>query len=134
MQGCIYIPGVYFVFVLENLGRDNELFGLPLYLVSHFIFIILFILVTIKVLIRKRIYQLVVSPFEYLIMLVVLSVPLLPLAISGEFHLLTVAAKSVVLFVGFKLILMRQIQRNRKFVLVIAGSALILVLRSILEF
>ena len=134
MQCCIYIPGAFMVLVLENFGRDNEIYGISLNVVSHFIFVVLLILVGIKVLIRKRVSLLIVSPFEYLIMLIVLTIPLLPQTISGPYYLLTVAAKSVILFVGFKLVLMRRIQRNRKIILAIAVSALVLVLRSVLEY
>jgi len=134
LQSCIYIPGAFMVLVVEVFGRDDELFGLPLNVVSHFIFLILLVLVLIKILIRNRLSRMIVSPFEYLIVLIVLSVPLLPQAVSGQFYLLTVAAKSVILFAGFKLVLMRQIQRNRRIILAMAGSALILVLRSVLEF
>jgi hypothetical protein len=66
-------------------------------------------------------------------MLIVLTVPLLPQSVSGPLHLLTVSAKSVILFVGFKMVLMRQIRSNRKIILAIVGSALVLVLRSVLE-
>jgi len=133
MQGCIYVPGAFMVLVLENLGRDNYLSGIPLHVVSHVIFTVLLILVGIKVLLRNRVSRLIVSPFEYLVMLIVLTVPLLPQEISGQYHLMTVAAKSVILFVGFKLVLMRQIDRNRKIILVSAASALILVLRIVFD-
>jgi predicted tellurium resistance membrane protein TerC len=55
--------------------------------------------------------------------------PLLPPQFTGQFHLLAVAAKSVILFVGFKLILMRQMKRNRKIILVITLSLLIIAIR-----
>jgi UDP-GlcNAc:undecaprenyl-phosphate/decaprenyl-phosphate GlcNAc-1-phosphate transferase len=133
LQGCIYASGVFMVLVLENLGRDEYLFGLPLHVISHAIFLILLVLVGVKVLVRNRASGLIVSPFEYLIMLIVLSVPLLPQSFTGQYHLLTVAAKSVILFVGFKLVLMRHMQRNRRVILTIAVSALVLLLRRVLD-
>lgn len=132
LRSWLYISGVYMVLVVEVFGRDERLAGLPLHLVSHGIFLILLVLVGVKVLIRNRIKNLMVSPFDYLIMLIVLSVPLLPPSISSPYHLLTVAAKSVILFVGFKLVLMRQIQRDRNIMLAVIASALVLVLRGVL--
>jgi hypothetical protein len=77
---------------------------------------------------------LVVSHVEYLIMLIVLSVPLLPQTVTGPFHLLTtVAAKSVILCEAFKLVLLRRIQHNCKIILVLIGSVLVLVLRGVLK-
>jgi hypothetical protein len=133
LQGSIYVSGAFMVFVLENYGRNERLIGLPITVISHAVFLVLLLLVVIKVLLRRRISRLIVSPFEYLIMLIVLTVPLLPSEISGQFHLHTVAAKSVIMFVGFKLVLMRQLQRNRKIILTLVVSSLILVLRSLLE-
>lgn len=132
LRSWLYISGVYMVLVVEVFGRDERLAGLPLHFVSHGIFLILLVLVGVKVLIRNRIKNLMVSPFDYLIMLIVLSVPLLPPSISSPYHLLTVAAKSVILFVGFKLVLMRQIQRDRNIMLAVIASALVLVLRGVL--
>ena len=133
LQGSIYIAGAFMLLVTENYGRDHALFGVPLQVVSHLIFLILLALVGIKVLIRRRLSLLIVSRLEYLIMLIVLTVPLLPQSVSGPLHLLTVSAKSVILFVGFKLVVMRQIRRNRKIILAIVVSTLVLVLRSVLE-
>lgn len=66
-------------------------------------------------------------------MLIVLSVPLLPQTVTGPFHLLTVAAKSVILCEAFKLVLIRRIQHNCKIILVLVGSVLVLVLRGVLK-
>jgi preprotein translocase subunit SecG len=134
VQAWIYLPALFLVLVVENFGRDNLMFGIPLHIVSHMIFVPLLILVVIKVFVRNRASHLFVSPLEYLIMLIVLTVTLLPQSVTEQYHLLIVAAKSIVMFVAFKLVLMRQIQRNRKIILAIALSALILVLRGVLVF
>ncbi|MDA8414136.1 MAG: MraY family glycosyltransferase [Desulfobacteraceae bacterium] len=132
VQGCVYVPGFFMVLVVENLGRDETLLGLPLVTVSHLLFLLLLFLVGIKVLVRNRFSRLLISPFEYLIMLIILIVPLLPQSLSEPYNLLTVAAKSVVLFVAFKLVLMRHMRQNRKVILTIAVSALALALRGLL--
>jgi UDP-GlcNAc:undecaprenyl-phosphate GlcNAc-1-phosphate transferase len=134
LQSCIYISGVIMVLVLEIFGADEVFFGMQLKFISHGIFLFLLILIAVKVFVRNRFSRLIVSPFEYLIMLIVLSVPLLPQEFTGPLHLMTAAAKSVILFVAFKLVLMRQIRRNRKVILAIVISALVLVLRRLLEY
>jgi UDP-GlcNAc:undecaprenyl-phosphate GlcNAc-1-phosphate transferase len=134
LQICIYFSAAFMVLVVENLGRDEQLFGVPMYIVSHVIFLILLVLVGIKVLIRNRISRLIVSPFEYLIMLIVLTVPLLPQSVVGPYHLATVAAKSVILFAAFKLVLMRRIQSNRRVILLVLASTLIMAIRNVICF
>ena len=128
LQAYIYTSGVIMIFAMENLGHDEVLPGVPLKAFSHLLFLLLFCCVLATIALRNRASKLLVSPFEYLIMLIVLSTPLLPVELTSRYHLLTVAAKSVLLFVGFKLVLMRQMQRNRKVIFAIMfASAFMLV-------
>lgn len=129
LQCYIYLAGALMIFAVDNLGRDDQLLGVPLVYVSNGLFLLLFIFVGLKVFIRKRATHLVVYPVEYLIMLIVLSVPLLPVTYTGQYHLMSVAAKSVILFVSFKLVLIRQQNRNRKIIFAIALTSLVLAVR-----
>lgn len=115
IQCFIYSSGVIAVFVLENFGRGQFLFGFPLHHVSHILFLVLLACEGVIIMMQKRTSLLIVSPFDYLIMLIVLSAPLLPLTFTSKLHLLTVTAKSVIMFVGFKIILTRRIHSNRTF-------------------
>lgn len=107
--------------------------GMRLLDVSNGLFLALLLIAALKIWVRKRTLRLVASPFEYLLMLIVLSVPLVPKELTIHLHLLVVAAKSVILFVGFKLVLMRKVEHNRKILLAVVGSCLIVVLRDLLE-
>lgn len=107
--GNIYLLGGIFIFALENFGRQQELMGLPLHYLSHAIFLALLVCEGTKIFFRKRASILIVSPFDYLLMLIVLSAPLLPLSFSSQFHLLTVTAKTVIFLVGTKLVLKRRL-------------------------
>jgi len=127
LQAFLYGFSVLLIFALENFGRGAALLGVPLLTISDVLFVMLLIAEGIKILIRKRTSFLIFSPFEYLIMLIVLTVPLLPEAVVEPYNLLMVAAKSVVMFVGFKLVLVRQVKRNRKFILAIMLSMLVMV-------
>lgn len=129
LQVYLYLAGAFMIFLMGNYGREELLLGISLLHVSHLLFLLLFICIGLKVFIRKRVPHLVVYPVEYLIMLIVLSVPLLPSVFTTRYHLLTVAAKSVIMFVGFKLVMMRNQGRNRKLILAIALSSLGLALR-----
>ncbi len=127
LQVFIYCFAFLLIFALENYGRTEFVLGMPLLTISHALFFLLLVLAGIKIFMRKRTSTLIVSPFEYLILLIVLSTPLLPQELTGQFYLMTVAAKSVILFVGFKLVLMRQIRRNRKILLAIMLSIMVMV-------
>lgn len=127
LQFFLYCISFLLIFALENYGRNELVLGVPLLTVSHALFAVLMIFEGVKIFVRRRTAHLIVSRFEYLILLIVLSVPLLPQALTGQFHLMTVAAKAVILFVAFKLILMRQITRNRKILLAIMLTILVMV-------
>lgn len=118
LQASLYLSGAFIISELEMHARELELFGVSLHLVSHALFFVLLLLVVIKIFIRQRITKLVSSPFEYFIYFVVVFIPMLPENLTAPAHLLTVAGKSVILFAAYKLLLMRQIRRNRKIILV----------------
>lgn len=126
---AIYCSGLISIFIIENYGGQNTLAGLDILLLSHVLFALLFGAVGIKVVLRNRAGQLITSPFEYLILFVVVAVPLLPRNFTAEYHLMIVAAKSVVMFVAYKLVLMRQIRSNRKILVATFLSLLALVVR-----
>lgn len=134
LQVYIYVSGFFLIFIMGNYGRDELLLGIPLVYYSHALFLLLLVCLGIKIFIRKRASHLIVFPFEYLIMLIVLAAPMLPQDFTGRYHLMTVAAKSVILFLAFKLILMRQPRRNRKIILAIAVSTLVLAVRYVTGF
>lgn len=130
LQTALYLSGVFIVFEMETHARELELFGVSLHLVSHALFFILLLLVVIKIFIRQRITKLVSSPFEYFIYFVIVFIPLLPENLTAPTHLLTVASKSVILFAAYKLLLMRQMRRNRK---VILATCLVLFIGAIMN-
>ncbi|QXE91551.1 undecaprenyl/decaprenyl-phosphate alpha-N-acetylglucosaminyl 1-phosphate transferase [Geomonas subterranea] len=109
LVGNIYLFGGVAIFALENFGRQINLFGVALHYVSHGIFLALLICAGSKIFIRKRASLLIVSPFDYLLMLIVLSAPLIPLSFTTQFHLLTVTAKTVIFLAGTKLVLKKQL-------------------------
>lgn len=114
LKSVLYCSGVISIFVVENYGRAITVAGIDLLLISHGLFALLLVAVVMKIVLRNRAVHLITSPFEYLILFVVVAVPLLPLDVTTTNHLMSVAAKSVVMCVAYKLILIRQTRSNRK--------------------
>lgn len=129
LKSAIYCSGLVSIFLIENYGRQNTLAGFNILLISHTLFALLFVAVGMKVLLRNRAGQLITSPIEYLILFIVVAVPLLPRKFTAEYHLMSIAAKSVVMFIAYKLILMRQVRSNRKILMATFLSLLALVVR-----
>jgi UDP-GlcNAc:undecaprenyl-phosphate GlcNAc-1-phosphate transferase len=122
-QFVLYFNAAFIIFMMENYGGDVTIFGIPMLDISNYLFLLLFLVEGVKIYLRKNSGKLIHSPFEYFILFMVISVPLLPTELSGQYHLLTVAGKSVILFIAYKLILMHQIRQNRKIVFA-TGTAL----------
>jgi len=134
LQAFIYSAGAFIILIIENFGRNDLILGFPLLKYSHGLFLLLLVFAGIKILLRKRVIKLLGSPFEYLIMFIVLSIPLMPATFTASYYLVAVAAKSVILFVGFKLVLSEEKQQNRYIIMAITAALLGLTVRSLLEF
>lgn len=133
LQSVIYFSGLISIFIVENYGRQTEFFGCKLIWISHILFACLLVVLGTKVVLRKRVGHLINTPFEYLVLFVVVAVPLLPTDITATFHLMSVAAKSVVIFVAYKLILMRKVSKNIKILVATFIALLVLILRFVLH-
>lgn len=133
LKPLIYLSGLISVFIIANYGRQTELIGFKLIEIFHILFACMLVVIVLKVVLRKRVGSLINSPFEYLILFVVVAVPLLPTELIVKYHLMSVAAKSVIMFVAFKLILIRQTCKNRKVLFATFIAMLALVLRYALK-
>lgn len=130
-QVFIYFTGVFFVFITTDYGKNEFILGISLPDCSNYLFIFLTISVCLKVVIRKKFNILVVSPFDYLITFISLSVPLIPATLIDEYNFTLIAAKSVILLIGFKLVVTKDIRANKFIVLSIILTSLILLIRHI---
>ena len=127
----LYFDGAFIIYQMENLGRAFTVLSIPVLVLSHGAFLLLFVLTGVKVFMRNRTGEMIGSPIDYLILFIVLSVPLLPMAFTSRYHLLTVAGKSVILFLAYKLILMRQARRNRKIIVATLAALLFIVVKGL---
>jgi len=133
LQYVIYLSGLLGIFIIENYGYQSQVYGFNLVWISHLLFASLFSAVVIKTVLRQRAVHLMNSKFEYLILFVVLAIPLFPANFIEDFHLMSVAAKSAIMFVAYKLILMRQVRKNRKILAATFFALLALVIRYLLH-
>lgn len=117
-QTYIYSAGFFMIFIMVNFGKNDLLLGLPLTSYSYGLFLLLMICAGIKIVIREKASRLLVSPLEYLVLLIVLSTLLMPASLTDSYHLMAVAAKSIIFFYGFRIILSKKIKQNRYIILV----------------
>jgi len=129
LQVVLYGSGAFIIFVMENFGRTATIFGVSVLELFRLLFAVLLILEAVKVFIRKRTGVLVSSPFEYFLFFLLLSVPLLPAELTRSYHIMAVVGESAVLFVAYKLILMRHAARNRKVIAVTTLALLAFVIK-----
>ena len=128
----LYFDGAFIIYQMENMGRKASFSEIPFLTISHLIFLLLLIIAGIIVFIRRKSAEMASSPLEYLIFFIVITVPLLPGQFLGQHHLMSVAGKSVILFAGYKLILMRHAKRNRKIIVATLFALLVVALKGIL--
>lgn len=117
LQFVLYFNGAFIIYQMENGARSIAFLDLPFLTLSNLLFLFLFLTSGIKVFLRNRTAKLMSNPLEYLLLFILISVPLFPEQFTYQHHLLTVAGKSVILFVAYKLILMNEPRRNREVVL-----------------
>uniref|UniRef100_A0A831XFT2 Undecaprenyl/decaprenyl-phosphate alpha-N-acetylglucosaminyl 1-phosphate transferase n=1 Tax=Geobacter metallireducens TaxID=28232 RepID=A0A831XFT2_GEOME len=129
LQVMLYGSGAFIIFVMENFGRTATIMDLSVLGISKALFVVLLFLEAVKVFIRKRTGHLVSSPFEYFLFFLLLSVPLIPPELTRSYHIMAVVGESVVLFVAYKLILMRNTARNRKVIAITALALLVFVVK-----
>jgi UDP-GlcNAc:undecaprenyl-phosphate GlcNAc-1-phosphate transferase len=127
----LYFCSTFIIYQIENFGRGTILFGMPLLMISNAFLICLMAAEGAKIFMRRRRSHglLISTPFEYFILFIVISVPLLPSEFTGKYHLMTVAGKSVILFVAYKLIFMKPVKMNRKILVVTSLILLVFIVR-----
>lgn len=118
LQGVLYLSGILIIFQMENLGRETTLLGFQLLAISNILFITLLAMIGFKIFLRRNAEIFTASSLEYFVFFIALCIPLLPGQLTSKYHLLTVAGKSTILFFAYKMILMREIRRNRKILFV----------------
>lgn len=128
----IYLDGAYLVYLVENFGRLPLVGALTLNSVSHWLFLLLFACCGLKIYIDRRSRVLMHSPLEYLLLFIVISVPLLPAEFTAHYHLLTVAAKSVILFAAYRIVLLQRARRNRRIIVATLMALLVVAAKGFL--
>lgn len=125
----LYFDGAFLIYQLENYGRHPLVRDMALNDVSHGLFLLLFVICGIKLFIHRRTSELMHSPLEFLLLFLMVSVPLLPVEFIARHHLLTVTAKSAILFTAYRMVLMHQAKRNRKIIMATLVALLVVALK-----
>lgn len=122
---ALYLTGAYLLFEMENFGRSVTIAGVSLLPLSAVLFVLLSLLIGVKIYLSKRFSILMNSAFEFFVLLAVIFIPLLPDEITAPYHLLTVAGKSIIIFVAYKLILISNEARRNRVVILASMLALL---------
>jgi len=125
----IYAAGAFLLFLMENFGRVAVFGKVPLNMISSLLFLLLTICCGLKFYIDRRSRDLMRSPLEYLLFFIVISVPLLPAKFTADYHLLTVMAKSVILFSAYRMLIVQKARRNRRIILATLLALLVVVVK-----
>lgn len=131
LQIIIYFNGAFLIYAVENSGRGLELLDVPIHFISSFLFSLLLICCLILLMLRKKTKHLMDSPLEYFILFIAITIPLLPETVTHPVHLLSVAGKSMILFLGLKMVVLLEARRNRK---IIAATVLSLLSLAVKHF
>ena len=132
LQIIIYFNGAFLLFIVENEGRFFSLAGLPINVISNVMFALLFASCGVLLLLRKKSKLLMDSPLEYFILFIAITIPLLPKNFCAPTHLLTVAGKSMILFLGLKMIFLLEVRCNRKIIAATMAGLLFVALKSLM--
>lgn len=132
LQILIYFNGAFLIYVVENSGREIEFLGVSVNYVSNFLFGMVLVCVLILLMLRKKTKHLMDSPLEYFILFIAVTIPLLPTSFIAPVHLLSVAGKSMILFLGLKMVVLLEARRNRKIIAATMLSLLSLAAKSFL--
>lgn len=130
----LYFSSTFIIYQMENFGRESILLGIPLLTISNGLFICLMAVEGAKIFLRRNQGLLMSTPFEYFILFIVISVPLLPSEFTSKYHLMTVAGKSVILFVAYKLIFMKPVKMNKKILVVTSLVLLVFIVKYFWQF
>lgn len=95
----------------------------PLY---NGIFMVLAGLVAFEIFLARRTEVLLSTPLEFFILVIALAVPLLPQELIGSYKLGAVGIKSITLFLGYKVLLMKTVKKNRRTIVALIASSLII--------
>ncbi|HJV64108.1 MAG TPA: MraY family glycosyltransferase [Geomonas sp.] len=104
LQIVVFFNGAFLIFVAENSGTAFEIAGVPFKVLSAVLFAGLFACSAVLLLLRNKSKILLESPLEYFILFIAVTIPLLPSSFTGPIHLLSVSGKSMVLFLGIKMV------------------------------
>ncbi len=128
MMFFLFFCGVFIIFTAEQKIDPVFWFGISAEVFSNVLFSVIGALILFNILLKRLSGNFLSSPFEFFILIFVISLNLLPPEKVMEYHLAAVSVKSTILFLGYRLLLEYHIEKSRRLIyattLIIAVCAL----------
>lgn len=124
MMFVLFLSGAFIIFTAEQV-IDPVFFGtISAEVFSNVLYSIIGFLILFNIVVKQLSGNFLSNPFEFFILLFVISLNILPPTVVQEFHLAAVSIKSIILFLGYRLLLEYHLQRSRRIVYVSFGVIL----------
>lgn len=115
----LFLAGVFIIFSSEQMIDPVILFGnFSAEVFSNVLFSVIGVLIILNILVKQISGNFLSNPLEYFILLIVVCLNLLPPDLTMEYHLAAVSIKSIILFLGYRLLLEYHMQRSRRLIYV----------------
>lgn len=124
MMFILFLSGAYIIFTAEQVIDPVFLGNISAEVFSNVLYSLIGILILMNIVIKRLSGNFLSNPFEFFILLFVISLNILPPLIVQEYHLAAVSIKSIILFLGYRLLLEYHLQRSRRIVYVSFGVIL----------
>lgn len=112
----LYFCGVYIIYVAEQIIDPIYWGQISAEIFSNILFATIGGLILINILFKQLKGNFLSHPFEFFILIFVLSMNLLPSKMVMQYHLAAVSIKSIIFFLGYRLLLEYNIERSRRLV------------------
>jgi len=116
MMFILFLSGTFIIFTAEQV-IDPVFFGtISAEIFSNILYTVIGILIFANIVIKRLSGNFLSNPFEFFILLFVVSLNLMPPDMAVKYHLAAVSIKSIILFLGYRLLLEYHLQRSRRIV------------------
>lgn len=133
LQFSIYFTSAAILLVYNFYPLQFSQGGTVFYLqpVYNGLFVLLVVLIAFEIFVVRRTEVLLSTPLEFFILVIALAVPFLPENLTGSYKLGAVGIKSIALFLGYKVLFLKNIKKNRRTIVVLIASSAVIGIRAL---
>lgn len=124
MMFVLFLSGAFIIFTAEQVIDPVFIGTISAEVFSNVLYSLIGFLILFNIVVKQLSGNFLSNPFEFFILLFVISLNILPPSVVQEFHLAAVSIKSIILFLGYRLLLEYHLQRSRRIVYVSFGVIL----------